>query len=160
MAKPTPTKDAVQEVVEQVTGAPVLESAATPTPVVRERKKRTPVGGARDILTVPLKDPNYEYRWVVDSPGRIQRFKDGGWEVDTDNVDIGQRTVDRESRIGSAVTKASGDGRTLVLMRIPKEWYDEDQKAKSDRLDALDGTMRQDAKEGRYGVLEVGRKPL
>jgi hypothetical protein len=127
-------------------------------PVVRERKKRIPVGGARDILTVNGKDPNYEYRWVVDSPGRIQRFNDGGWEVvNTGDHEVGQRTVDRESKVGSAVTKASGDGRTLVLMRILKEWYDEDQKAKQERLDAMESSMRQEARDGRYGVLEIAR---
>ena len=145
LKKPVPETSAVEE------------SKATESPV-RERKKRTPVGGARDILTVYGKNPDYEYRWVIDSPGRVQRFIEGGWEVDTENHEIGHNVVDRGSKVGSAVTKASGDGRTLVLMRIPKEWYDEDQKAKQDRLDALEASMRADAHEGRYGSLEINRR--
>ena len=137
--------------VAKETGAPVQ-----PTPV-RERKKRTPVGGARDVLTLTGKDPNYEYRFIVDAPGRVQRFIDGGWEVVTDPHDIGQVTVDRGSKVGSAVTKASGDGRTLVAMRIPKEWYDEDQKAKQDRLDALDQAMKAENVSNFRGFLEIQR---
>lgn len=148
MAKPTQENT----VTDVESGAPVQ-----PTPV-RERKKRTPVAGARDVLTVLGKDENYQYRWVKDSPGRVLRFKDGGWDVVTDSLEVGQRTVDRESKIGSVITKASGDGGTLVLMRIPKEWFNEDQLAKWAQIDALESSMKQEAKEGRYGVLEVTRK--
>ena len=38
-------------------------------------------------------------------------------------------------------------------MRIPKEWYDADQKGKQDAIDALEDTMQVDEKEGRYGSL-------
>lgn len=131
---------------------------AQPTPVVRERRKRTPVAGARDVLTVNGKDPNYHYRWVVDSPGRVQRFQDGGWDVVSEDHEIGQATVDKSTKVGSAITKASGDGRTLVLMRILKEWFNEDQEAKNQRLDALEASMRQEAKEGRYGGIDISRK--
>lgn len=128
--------------------------------LVRERKERTPVGGARDVLTVNGKDPNYVYRWVLDAPGRVTRFEQGGYEVVTDALEIGQRTVDRESKVGSAVTKASGSGGTLVLMRILKEWYDEDQQAKQDRIDDLEATMRQEAtqRDSDYGKFDIGRK--
>jgi hypothetical protein len=146
MAKPT------QEV-----SVPQQAATGEPAQPVRERPKRIPVAGARDILTVYGKDPNYSYRWIVDAPGRIQRFQEGGWEVVQENLEVGQRTVDRGSKVGSAVTKSSGDGRVLVLMRILKEWYDEDQKAKMERLDALEGSMRQEAKVDRYGILEVQR---
>ena len=97
------------------------------------RVKRTPVGGARDLLTVLDKDPNYHYRFVMsDIPGRVQRFKDGGYEVVTEDHEIGQNVVDRGSKLGSGVTAHAGGGRMYVLMRIPREWYDEDQKTKQD----------------------------
>ena len=118
-----------------------------------ERQTRTPVGGARDVLTVPNKDPNYVYRWVLDAPGRIQRFEDGGYEQVREDLEVGQKTVDRGSQLGSVVTKHGGGNSKLVLMRIPKEWYDEDQQAKTDAIDALEDTMQVDAKEGRYGSI-------
>ena len=127
-------------------------------PSETKRVKRTPVGGPRDILTVANKDPNYEYRWVLDAVGRLERFKDGGWEIVQGDPEVGQKVVDRGSKIGSAVTKAGGSGQTLVLMRIPKEWYDEDQTAKMAQVDALEATMRAEAQQGRYGSLTIDRK--
>lgn len=138
------------------------------TKTAERRVKRVPVGGPRDILTVLDKDPNYVYRFVLeDIPGRVERFKLGGYEVVTDDLEIGQRTVDRASKLGSAVTAHAGGGRKYVLMRIPREWYDEDQKAKQDKVDQLEATMMADVKRGvipgtggvpGYGNLDIARK--
>jgi hypothetical protein len=121
----------------------------------KERKDRVPVGGARDVLTVPNKDPNYVYRWVLDIPGRLQRYEDGGYEAVREDLEIGQKTVDRSTQLGSVVTKHGGGLSKLVLMRIPKEWYDEDQASKMEKIDALEETMQAEAKEGRYGSMSV-----
>ena len=123
----------------------------------KSRVKRTPVGGKRDVLTVSNKDPNYEYRWVNDIPGRIQRFMDGGWEVVNHDTEVGGEAVDKGSRLGSAVTKSVGGITTAVLMRILKEWYDEDQVAKQEAVKALEATMQQKA-EADYGSLRVTRQ--
>jgi len=123
----------------------------------KSRVKRTPVGGKRDVLTVSNKDPNYEYRWVNDTPGRIQRFMDGGWEVVNHDTEVGGEAVDKGSRLGSAVTKSVGGIMTAVLMRIPKEWYDEDQVAKQEAIKALEETMKQKA-NADYGSLTVTRQ--
>lgn len=121
----------------------------------KERKERIPVGGARDVLTVAGKDPNYIYRWVLDVPGRIQRYEDGGYECVREDLEIGSDTVDRSSQLGSVVTKHGGGLSKLVLMRISKEWYDEDQDAKQEAIDLLEATMQAEAKEGRYGSMSV-----
>lgn len=108
-----------------------------------QRKERIPVSGPRDILTISDKDPNYMYRWVKDLPGRIQRFLDGGYEIVNHAAQVGQRTVDSGSRLGSALTRQDG-GSTLVAMRIPLEWYNEDQEAKMHQIDALEDSLRAD----------------
>ena len=116
------------------------------------RPKRTSVGSARDILTVLNKDPNYEYRFVSDDPkrpGRIERLKELGYEMVTDDLEVGQKAVDRNTKVGSVITRQGGGGITLVLMRIPKEWYDEDQKDKQKKVDALQAAMQADVKAGR-----------
>ena len=120
-----------------------------------ERPKRIPVGGPRNIMTVADKDPNYVYRWVNDTPGRIERFKEGGYEVVTGNNEVGTKTVDRGSKLGSAITKSVGGQLTAVLMRIPKEWYDEDQAAKMAEIDALEASMKEQATRDRYGTLKI-----
>lgn len=110
----------------------------------RQRVSRTPVSGPRDILNVRNKDENYVYRWVKDVPGRVQRFLDGGYEVVVDdNAQVGHKTVDATSRLGSALTRNT-DGTALVLMRIPREWYDEDQAAKQAEIDAIEDSMQAD----------------
>jgi len=123
----------------------------------RTRANRIPVSGPRDILTISGKDPNYEYRWVKDTPGRIQRFFNGGWEyhVDPEAV-VGQRTVDSGSRLGSALTRNT-DGTVLVAMRIPKEWYDEDQKRKWDEIDAIEDSMKNSG--GNLQGMTAGERP-
>jgi len=114
------------------------------------------------------KDPNYEYRFVADDPlrpGRIARLKDLGYEMVTDDTEVGQKVVDRATKVGSVVTRQGGQGVTLVLMRIPKEWYDEDQKAKQEKVNALEIAMKADVKAGRipgsnepgYGSLDIRR---
>lgn len=130
------------------------------------RKERTPIGGTRDILTVKDKDPNFVYRWVLDVPGRLAKFKEAGYEVVTDNLEVGQDAVDRpKQKLGSVITKLSGMN-TLVLMRIPKEWYVEDQKAKQDKVDLLEESMQDAARRGiipgsnepGYGTLNISGK--
>jgi len=113
-----------------------------------QRKERIPVNGNRDILTVSDKDPNYEYRWVLDSPGRLDKFAQGGWEIVKENLKVGETAVDSGARLGSAVTTSRG-GQTLVLMRILKEWYDEDQMTKQEKVDATEEMMNAQVREGR-----------
>jgi hypothetical protein len=120
--------------------------------------KRTPVSGARNILTVLNQDPNYVYRWVNDTTGRIDMFKEGGYEVVTKDLEIGDATVDRGSKLGSAITRSVGGMLTAVLMRIPKEWYNEDQESKMAEIKATEDTMRQDALDGRYGSFTMPKR--
>jgi hypothetical protein len=115
----------------------------------KTRKERPPVSGLRDILTVKDKDPDYEYRWAKDSSGRVQWLEQRGWEVVTESHEIGQKTVDSTTRsVGKAVTRFGGGNVTLVLMRIPKEWYDADQAAKQEMVDALEASMQREANAG------------
>ena len=133
---------------------------------VRKRPRRTPLDGARDILTVENKDPNYVYRWTLDTPGRIEWRKERGYEIVTEDHPVGQPTVDKGSLLGSAVTRYAGNGQRLVLMRIPKEWYDEDQESKQASVSALERSMMEAVQKGRipgssdpgYGNLSITRK--
>lgn len=119
-----------------------METSKTKAVVVDkpQRQERVPISGPRDILTVLKKDPNYVYRWVIDKPGRIQRFVDAGYEIVNHEAEVGQRTVDSGSRLGSAWTYSTG-GMLLVLMRQRQEWYKEDQLSKQKDLDALEEVL-------------------
>lgn len=109
------------------------------------RAKRTPING-RNVLTVTGKDPAYVYRIVNDAGDRIAAFKDAGYElVDSKSVRIGDRRLDTPTAEGSKAQVSVGGGQKAFVMRIPKEWYEEDQKAKQVHVDALEQSIKQDA---------------
>ena len=99
------------------------------------RVKRIPVSG-RNVLTVQGKDPNYVYRIVNDDADRVSRFQDGGYElVQEDSVQVGDKRLSTPSAEGTVKQISVGGGRKGYVMRIRKEFYDEDQKAKQDLVD-------------------------
>lgn len=125
------------------------------------RPQRTPVAG-RSVLTVKGKDPNYEYRFVNDTGDRVASFQEGGWEpVPAAEVRVGDARVEQVSSEGS-IAQASVSRQTrekAILMKIPKDWYEEDQKAKQARIDELEASTRQQAlstNELRTGKLTIG----
>ena len=109
-----------------------------------QRPRRIPVSGRRDILTVGNREPDFVYRWVKDyheTGGRIQQFIDAGYDfVKPEDHQIGETYVFRSEDVGGSITRRP-DGKTgeyLYLMRINRDWYDEDQEAKQRMVDEQD----------------------
>ncbi len=123
-----------------------------------ERRVRRTSIGQRNVLTVAGKEPGYEYRFVNDSGDRVQEFLDNGWElVKQDSVRIGDKRVTAPAN-GESVAKASvGAGQTAFLLRLRKEWFEEDQRAKQAQVAASEEAMRKEALNGTYGKLEITR---
>lgn len=110
------------------------------------RVRRTPVG-LRNKLTVQGKDANFEYRFVNDKDSRIAEFQDAGWElVDATDVKVGDRRVDTASSEGSKTQIPVGNDTKAFLMRIKKEWYQEDQAAKQEHVNQVEQGMYRDAR--------------
>ena len=107
------------------------------------RPQRTPING-RNILTVTGKDPAYVYRVVNNVGDRVEQFKAAGYElVPATDVKVGERRVDSASPEGSyAQVSVDAAGTKAFIMRIPKEWHDEDQKAKQKQVDVLERTIK------------------
>lgn len=119
------------------------------------RPKRRPMGdGYRNTFTLDDQDPNYVYRVFNDSVGRVARAEEGGYEVVRTNQELGDATVDSATAVGSAVTRPVGGGMTGVLMRIPREYYEEDQKAKQTKVDASEEGLNH-KKAGQYGGVSI-----
>lgn len=113
--------------------------------VPRERTKRTPIA-QRNILTVEGRDPEYSYRIVNDTGDRIQAFKDAGYEmVLAKDVRVGDKRVNSTTPEGSNAQVSVGAGQKAFVMRIPKEWYEEDQQAKQAKINQLEDTMKSEA---------------
>lgn len=124
------------------------------------RVKRTPIG-QRNVLTVKDKDPNYHYRIVNTTDGkgnadRIEKFKAAGYEVV--GAEVGDKRVDSNSGLSTTSEFSVGNGIKAVVMRIPKEYYEEDQAAKMGQIKAQEETMYQDAKAD-YGSIKQSLRP-
>lgn len=121
------------------------------------RPQRTPVG-QRNILTVKGKDPNYHYRIVNDIDDRIAQYKEAGYEIVLDNaVSVGDKRVNAASAVGSGKQLSVGQGTKAYVMRIPKDWYNEDQTTKLAQVAAVEQATREKALDGTYGELKLSR---
>ena len=77
----------------------------------RNIKDRVPLNGnSRNLLTIAHRDPDYEYRWVINDPDRVEKFKDAWWEVDDDprNQRPGDRRIDTSAGTSSIVETKAG----------------------------------------------------
>lgn len=122
------------------------------------RPTREPVG-LRNRLSVANRDPNYEYRWVVDYDGtgdRIEQFKLAGYEVCPKGMHkIGNHRVNAPSETGSSEVLAVGNGQRAVLMRQKKEFYEEDQKTKAERIAESEKALKKPTLDGSYGKVSI-----
>lgn len=131
------------------------DKAATKVP--SGRVKRTPLQG-KQPLAVRGKEPGFQYRIVNDKDDRVLDFQDAGYEiVDSKDAKVGDKRVDRATEDGSVKRISVGNGEKAVLMRIPEDWYQEDQEAKMTRLKALEDATKQEALNGNYGKLDLSR---
>ncbi len=121
------------------------------------RVTRTPVS-QRNILTVKGKDPNYEYRIVNDVDDRIAQFLEGGYEVVEDEaVDVGDKRTSQGSSVGTKKIFSVGQGTKGYLMRIRKEWYQEDQAKKQGFVNQQEASIKEKALDGNYGKIDISR---
>ena len=101
-------------------------------------------------------DPNFQYRFVNDTGSRIANFQAAGYEfVEDADLRVGDSRVFDPSSQGSAKVVTSNDGSKAFLMRIRKEWYNEDQAAKMERIKEQENAMKQTASQGFTGSIKT-----
>lgn len=121
------------------------------------RVKRTPVG-QRQVLSVTGKEDGYVYRIVNDQGSRISDFIDGGYGlVEAADVRVGDKRVNSATPEGSKAQVSVGKGEKAFVMRIKREYYEEDQRAKQAEIDRLEQSMKQTAQGADYGTVSIGR---
>lgn len=117
--------------------------------------KRTPLGVARRKLSLNAQFDGHKCRWINDSGDRVLQARQGGYEhvtkeeLEAKGVAIGDEST-VGSDLGSLVSKVVGtkeDGSPLraYLMKIRKEWYEEDQDEKQKSVDEVDRALREGA---------------
>ena len=130
------------------------------TPKV-QRPRRTSINGVRNVLSVTGTEPGFVYRFVNDTGDRVAQFQEAGYEIVTDEkgaVKVGDKRVGKASATGSAVEANVGQGTKAYLMRIPEEWYQEDQAAKQAAIDQREQAMLDEARRsGLTGNVKISR---
>lgn len=112
------------------------------------RRRRESLGDDRNLkLHIPeeLKDKNFTYRFVNDRPGRVRQLTvQDDWDV-VDAAKLGADPEPEKNTAEGTVVNRVGDkvtGERMVLLRKPKDFFEEDKKAKQAKLDELDKAMR------------------
>jgi hypothetical protein len=116
----------------------------------RSQKTRTPLG-TRNVLSFRDLDPKYTYRVINDVDDRLARAQEAGYEFVESKESLGDPKAAQASKVGSHVSKPVGGGRVGYLMRIPNEFYEEDQKAKADKLLETERAMKPNKTKDEYG---------
>lgn len=123
-----------------------------------KRDQRVPINGNRSVLDVLGKEDGYHYCWVNDH--NVDKFLDAYYEFVVHAVTVGHTKIDAASADGAKVSKKVGNGLVAYLMRIPAEYYNEDVKAMNQKVDELEGSMRENLnnnKDGLTGKVEIAR---
>lgn len=111
---------------------------------VRRERRHKPGKTVHDGMRLAVDESkldrkNFEYRWVNDAPGRVQRLTDRDWDPAPEQVGgTGEGTVQTK-----VVGTADGKPVSGVLMRKHKDWYRDDQKAKLAPLNEVDKAIRE-----------------
>lgn len=132
--------------------------ARTSTPQVASARPRRSSLEQRNRLSVKNKEEGFVYRIVNDVDDRVAQLQEQGYELcSKESVGaVGDKRVDNTSSLGSAAHFSVGQGTKAVVMKIPKDWYDEDQALKQQKADDLEQTMKDDArKAASYGSLKI-----
>lgn len=125
------------------------------------RVRRSPVMG-KNKLTVKGKDSNFVYRIVNDIDDRVHDMIERGYELDTsETIRVGDSRIDTTSKLGKVREIPVGQGIKAVLMKIPREFYEEDQALKAAEVKKAENAMRKtNPNEGTYGGVDIKRGPL
>lgn len=117
--------------------------------MAKQKKARVPLSDAglkRLQVPVELDEKKYAYRWVNDSPGRVEAAQSGGYE----KVPLNDKPTEGDDINGivSQVTNR-GNGQRSLLMRIPRELWQQDQVEKEKRNKAVDDAVSRQQFSGR-----------
>lgn len=123
-----------------------------------KRVRRSPINGLKNKLKVQGQEPGYEYRIVNDLDGRVEDLTERGYEfVENKGVTVGDKRVATPSPTGSKVEVSMGGGVRGYLMRIKKEFFEEDQATKAKVVDDTEALLKAPNIDGKYGKIELKR---
>lgn len=122
-----------------------------------QERIRTPIGAKRDITAVHDTPEGYVDRWVNDEPGRVDKFKQAGYE----NVSTAKVGSSADHSEQGVVSRDMGKGITAYLMRQREDYFKEDQAEKQVYVDSTEESMRKkkinanESTDGTYGEVRI-----
>jgi len=114
------------------------------------RPKRVPLG-QRNRLSFGKQDPAYVYRVINDQDDRLVQAQEAGYEFVISDEKLGDKRAAEAGAVDSRVSKPVGNGTRGFLMRIPKEFYEEDQNEKMGKIVEVEKALKPDTSKGQYG---------
>lgn len=114
-----------------------------------KRRRRVPLGTQRTKLNVP-EDPRFKYHWFIDEPGRVESAVIAAYDFcsATEFPEYGvDEVLPGNSDLGTKISRVVGsheDGRPMraYLMRIPMEYYQEDEQERMQAIDKIEESIR------------------
>lgn len=132
--------------------APSTKRDEGPAPRPDRSKPQRVKFADRNRISFSNMDPDYVYRVVNDKDGRIAKLQGIGYELVQDDEQIGDYRVAEGSKLGRAVSKPVGNGVTGYLMKIRKDFYEEDQNEKSAVVDKIEKALKPNSSKEEYGT--------
>jgi hypothetical protein len=113
----------------------------TKTTEVKQRNKRKPFGVPRSKLTIAKQDPAFHYRWILDAPGRLQEAIEGDYTFVTPE-EVGREDTKENKVYVRGGSNVDGSEQRQYLMKIPREFHEEDSKVSQAYLDEIDAAIK------------------
>ncbi len=109
----------------------------------QNRPQRVPLARRNVISLNGIQVPKgMKVRLFNDVEDRISNAMAAGYSFVMSDGKLGDERCADPSKMGAFVTKKVGGGRVGYLMAIPEEFYNEDQQAKQDAVDASEAAMK------------------
>ena len=106
-----------------------------------DRPVRTPLG-QRNRLSFGKQDPAYVYRVINDQDERLQQAQEAGYEFVISEEKLGDKRAAEAGAVDSRVSKPVGNGTRGFLMRIPKEFFEQDQDVKMGKIEEIEKALK------------------
>jgi hypothetical protein len=129
-------------------------------------RERGVFNGTNKKLSVVTEIPGYQLRWFNDAPGRLDTAVSRSWweYVTQDEIALGDsnKVVGRNSDVGNKVraivgTTDQNEPLYAYLMKIKKEWFEEDQQDSAQKIRNSEAEM---LKNGGMNTDRIGEKYL
>lgn len=121
------------------------EAKPTRADEVRRERRRKPGQTVLANLKLSVDEAKldrktYEYRFVNDKDGRVQQLHAQDWDIAPEGAKEDNASLGSVNSAHAGVNE--GKPYQTVLMRKPKDWFDEDQKEKQRPLDEMEDAIR------------------